>query len=358
MSVIDFEYLRVTTMTVVMPMRGVINLDMIFPLLEITRLDLPIPKRQTQKYKIPYCGIPGAILSVRHKGYTRGIIKSQSTKYFKNSITIDMATSEKNVNLKLSRNKIHMCGARSVGLAQEASDLIIRKIYDIQDNLDYMNSHPNETQAVITWLKAATRGSVVAYQQHYIKIPDQIPETVDYRVALFLIKQAPDFMMYDDYCTQLDWVTTLTAVIMKPLEIVEIQKVMVNYNYDLGFDINRWALAQRINGFNGFISRYNNTVDHSVTIELPYELGPNMKNPRRKNKVPCHIFIVYKSGLVTQSGPNEELMRDAYNQFNQTINQIRPLIIKLGESRPLRFKPVRNRLPLIQHEALTQQVTA
>jgi len=352
MSVVQFEYLKVTTMTVVMPLKGMVNLDMVYPLLKITRLDLPVPKRQTQKYKIPYYGIHGAILSARYKGATRGIIKSQTKSHFLNAITIDLSTSVKNVNLKLSKSKMQMCGVNSDKLALEAGQYIIDELYDIQDNIDYLNAHSEEAAKVTEWLKVATKSKQVEFPPgtmdedqtesiilHGIEIPEKIPDDLDTKIATFLIRQAPDFMVYEDYCLQLDWVLTIKQVISKPLEIIEVNKVMVNYNYDLGFNINRWHLSQLINGLNGFNARYENTVDHSVTIELPYELPTGMKVTRRKDKIPCHTFLVYKSGLVTQSGPNEELMKEAYYIFNNTINQIKDSIMKPGVIRKIKFTP-------------------
>lgn len=354
MSIMHFDSLKVTTMTVVIPLTGTINLDVVFPLLEITRFDLPPPKRQTQKYKIPYCGVSGTILSARYKGITRGIIKSQKKRSFLNAITIDISTSEKNVNLKLSKNKIHICGVKSIESAREAAQSIITKLYNVQDEMDYMNQYPDSTRSVVEWIKSTFKFNevelppgylgeeqVMSIRVHQIKIPENIPEYIDKRIALFLIKQAPDFVTYEDYCTHMDWVCTIKEVITKPIEILEINKVMVNYNYDLGFAINRWELAQKINSENGFISKYQNTVDHSVTIELPYIVPDGMKIVKRKDKVPCHTFLVYKSGLVTQSGPNEELMKQAYYLFNETINKIRSHISKPGGKRKIKFVPTR-----------------
>ena len=82
-----------------------------------------------------------------------------------------------------------------------------------------------------------------------------------------------------------------------------IAEAMVNYNYSLGFEVDRTRLNQFIDGQNGFISRYNNALANSVTIELPYDPPKGTAIKRRKNKVPHHTFLVYKSGSVTQSGP-------------------------------------------------------
>lgn len=353
MSMIDFEHLKVTTMTVVMPLKGEVNLDNVFPLLEITRLDLPPQKRQTQKYKIPYCNVQGAILSARYKGSTRGIIKSQNKKFFLNAITIDLSTSEKNVNVKLSKSKMQMCGATSVELAKEASDHVINKLYKIQNDIEYINNNPIIRDETIKWIKSVTKGQEILlppytrdeFQSesllvHYMQIPEEIPDHLDKKIALFFILQSPDFLIYEDYCLQLDWICTLKEVISKPLEVIDVVKVMVNFNYDLGFNIDRWKLKQYIDGLNGFTARYENMIDHSVTIELPYDSSDDSKVTRRKDKVPCHTFLVYKSGLVTQSGPNEELMCEAYYIFNDTINQLREKIMKPGVKRKLRYTPL------------------
>ena len=113
---------------------------------------------------------------------------------------------------------------------------------------------------------------------------------------------------------------------------------MVNYNYDLGFDIDRWKLYSHINGLNGFSARYENTTDHCVTIQLPYEIPDHLLDVIvKKNKTQKHSFLVYKSGLVTQSGPCEELSREAYNLFNSTIKTLRPYIMKPSLTRLIKY---------------------
>ena len=101
MSIIDFDCLKVTTMTVIVRMEGNVIIEKVFPLLNITRLDLPAPLRAIKKFKIPYCKVPGAILSAKYQNVTRGIVKSKDKKSFLNSITIDLCTSEKNINYQI-----------------------------------------------------------------------------------------------------------------------------------------------------------------------------------------------------------------------------------------------------------------
>lgn len=376
-------------MTLVIPLIGSINLDAAFGLLRITRIHLPQPKRQSQKYKIPHCTEPGAILSLRYKGDTRGIIRSTSSSHFKNSITIDIATKLKNVSIKLSSTKIQMCGASSVEQGIEGSNYIIKQLLEIQDMLDRIQENPERAKATADWIKENTKGPATSrfvnvtssdgkvehrietdhIVQHPFGVPlphlttvpntnsatiiypdqdltnapskhaHQYPENVDPQIADFLLRQIFDHIYYGDYCLELDWILSLKTVTTRPLEVQQVHKAMVNYNYDLGFSVRRYELVRQINGRNGFFARYNNSIEHNVTIELPYEVPEQHKAMRKKNKNPCHIFLVYMSGLVTQSGPGEELMRDAYYRFNETINSIRHLIFKDELPRTLKYKP-------------------
>lgn len=370
-----FESLKITTITLIISLSGYVFLDEAFALLPITRIELPPSKRVTQKFKIPHCKIPGSILSLRYNGYTKGIIRTVSKKAFKNSITCDISTREKNVSLKLSRTKMQMCGASSVEQGIEGANYIISHLNNIQEELNYMSSHPEKTSRTIIWLKEVVKGKEC---QRYLPEMDMSPssnenlsdsfidpvsknkdsvsdyllneneeilkkltEEIDERIVRFLLKYKDEFRFYSDFCAELDWISNVKTVISQPLQIEDVCTAMVNYNYDLGFDIKRYELVTRISGLNGFYARYNNSIEHNVTIELPYDVPEKHRTLRRKNKKPCHTFLVYKSGLVTQSGPGKELMRDAYYLFMTTILQIREYIIKPGIPRKLKYKRVK-----------------
>jgi hypothetical protein len=64
-----------------------------------------------------------------------------------------------------------------------------------------------------------------------------------------------------------------------------------------------------------------------VTIELPYV----MKDPskKKKSKKPCHTFLIYQSGLVTQSGPDEEMMKEAYLDFMRVYESVKEKVMKV-----------------------------
>lgn len=340
MSTIKFSDLNITTMTVVLQLSQHVNLDTVFPLFEITRVDLPPSKRKVKKSKLPFCDKPGAILSVRYNGVTRGIIRSGS---FLNSITVDISISrDKNISIKLSKNKIQMCGATSNEMIYIAANHLINHLSNIQSTLELLREDREKSREMVDWVVENTRGESFLYEERLltgIVPPPQYPEHFNPTIMDFLYVQAENFISHDDYQLQLNWILTLEDAISGPLEIVNLNKVMVNYNFHLGFNINRKNLADGMNGLYGFHARFDNSVDHSVTIELPYEPEEDSSGVRKKKKVFRHIFLVYKSGLVTQSGPNEILMEEAYNMFNDAIRSIRNYVERPGAIKGLKYRP-------------------
>src|SRR5437016_9378280 len=141
MSTTPFEDLKVTTMTLIIPFDGDVDIDTAFWFLPITHFTFNFPRRQTKKFKIPYSGIPGAILSMRYKNFVRGIIRSTSTKFFKHSITMDISTHKRNISLKLSRSKIQLCGATSIEDGLEAVNYVMTYLAEVKDTFEYMREH-------------------------------------------------------------------------------------------------------------------------------------------------------------------------------------------------------------------------
>lgn len=451
MTILNFDSLKVTTMTVITKIKGTVVIDMAFPLINITRLELKKRLRQTKKFKIPYCGVPGAILSAKFKGMTKGIIKTASNSFL-NSITLDVCTSKKNVNAKLSGNIIQMCGANSENLAIETAQHIIDHILDIQDDLDYVNENKETRDNVIEWIQNNTKGDeyIIDSDTHEIIIldegdtinedkyllsadgsfklkeievifngwhdgdtvtpekiilnknrepyiislpkgkkevavidynffivsdekqtgkyyfldnkdneiyffmksriktltvnslvipeqyPDNYPENLDEDIVNFYIKYAPDFAYHNVYCQFLESIKQIETVCSDDLAVESVKMAMINYSYSLGMSIDRKSLYNYINGLNGFTARYYNSADHAVTISLPYETDATVS---RKKKT-LHTFMVHKSGIVTQSGPNIKLMRGAYYRFMSTIMQIRSKIIRPERAFNLKYTPV------------------
>ena len=160
MSITNFENIKVTTMTAIVDLEGSAVIEAIFPLLPITRLELKDTGKMTKKFKIPWPGkeYAGCIFSAKYAGSTRGIIKTSSTKSFRNSVAIDICTTVKNVSAKLVKNKIHMCGPNSGALAIETAQHIVDHILIIQKEVDYISSHLIDRDETVKWLIRETKG--------------------------------------------------------------------------------------------------------------------------------------------------------------------------------------------------------
>lgn len=344
MNITAYEKLSVTTMTLVMTLSNGVNTEAAFQLLPITRIAIH-QTRESSKCKLPHCEIPGSILSMRYRGNVRGVIRSKSDP-FKNAVTIDISTSRKNISLKLSSFSIQMCGASSREDGIEAANHVISHLCNIQSVLNKIQDNPDGTREAIDWVKIITRGEIIEKplweEKQFINVALRIyrplsdhsiikpmitiPENLDKDITLFILSLCDDFIYHSDMCRKLDFIPNIHTIIDEPLQLKNVDEAMVNYNYSLGFEVDRARLNQFIDGQNGFISRYNNALATSVTIELPYEPPAGTSIKRRKNKIPHHTFLVYRSGSVTQSGPGGRLMEDAYYLFMNTIVQLQPYI--------------------------------
>ncbi len=355
MSHPNFEDCRLTTMTLVITLIGSVNLEEAFALLPITHLDIDPPKRQKKKFELPNCQIPGAILSMRYREDTRGIVRSTNSKYFKNSITIDLSTKIKNVSIKLSKTKIQMCGASSEEVGRLGAQHLIDHLLQIQDEIDYINANKEVAKKTVEWLANCTKGKPIdrpvyreekttiigddgmEYEQtrqvfsHNEKefkpvVPEKIDQAPDARIAQFLIKKIAEFEYHSYFCNEIEWIINIEKVASKDLAINKINKAMVNYNYNVGFKVDRYKLCELMRGRNGFFASYDNCVEHCVKIKLPYQPKDDEDKVRKKSKVPCHCFLVYRSGVVTQTGPGDEEMKRAYEKFWDNIAEIKDSI--------------------------------
>ena len=294
--IIPFEKHKVTTMTLVIPLTGTINLDLAYALLPITPIELPPNYRRSQKSRLPHCSIPGSIISIRYKECTRGVQRSKNSNFFKNSITLDISAKDKNLSMKISRSNIHMCGASSETQAREGVSYILNYLLDIQDKLDNIKNKGDHITPTITWLKKATKGKFTPHStrctdgmriisDYLVKTPTKpYPQDVDVEIADFILRQINDFTYHSDFCQDIDILLNASALITKPLAIDKVHKVMVNFKYNLGFKVDRFELAKAISGVNGFYAQYDNSMEYNVTITLPYKLPEEQKTLRKKIK--------------------------------------------------------------------------
>jgi len=335
-----FEMLKITTMTLVISLSGKINIANLFALLPITSIDIPAKKKDLKKSKLPHHNVPGSILSMRYDGNTRGVSRGAGQS-FKNAVTIDMSISAKNLSLKVSNSKIQMCGASSVEQAQEGCELLIKQIVEANDEIKYIRENHEKTKEIVSLLLENCQGPSLQNDDSSKSVEDTDSEekfmlvlpsdevvshllSIDEKILSFLLGFAWEFSSYNDFVKFLEWIQTADVVSSDDIAIEKINKAMVNYNYALGYEIDRYKLFEHMNGRSGFVAQYDNAVDCHVSIHLPLKEAPTQ---RRGSKIPQISFMVYRSGRVTLSSNGGPSTKDAYELFMSTVNDIKEHIV-------------------------------
>jgi len=340
----EFKDLKITTMTLIVNLSGMVDIRSAFHLLPITKLNFK-KHRESKKYKLPL-STPGSILSVRFKENDKELVRGiviNNKKSFKNSITLDISTKTKNISMKVSREKIQICGAPSETVGTEAAIYIINHLKNIKNCVNYINKNTNNYNECIEWLKINAKGNVaekIVYERVKCKnlilnIQDTIidykinvktyPDYLDDNIMKFLYSYAVDLFYYSDFINKISNIRKFTTIFQEQLNIDKINEVMVNYNYKLGYKVNRLKLNELIDGMNGLYSHYDSDLGHCVTVQLPYE--PIEKSYKKKKSTPCITFLIYHSGSITMSGANYKIMENAYNTFMKTIDEIKEKIM-------------------------------
>jgi hypothetical protein len=158
---------KVTTMTIIAPFKGEIYLPSIFNLLTVSPVVmLPSKSNRLTKPKIPVHPVAGSIVSLRYNGTYRGVWGPS----FKNAIMIDMSISgEKNINVKLSKGKMHICGPVNDKQAMDAANFLSNYLTNIQKVLDYLYENPSVIKECSEWIENNCQGPEKTFPVHVLE---------------------------------------------------------------------------------------------------------------------------------------------------------------------------------------------
>ena len=297
-----------------------------------------------------------------------------------------------NSKTRTSGSKMQMCGAKSLAQGMEGATEILKKIEKIQTILNRVESNPEMKRKCLDHLKeavvetneplwkykpsssifipppvlevvqddlqwklctlAATKQSlddmVKEYTSRFAEVKnmsawlrdslcilrnlkynepsEEEKKELDLEYIDFFLQEYEEIHSLDKFVEKMDFISNIGELYEGDLHISEVSKAMVNFNYSLGGPIDRFQLMKNFHGKGDFYAHFHNSTEHYVTVELPYVV----KDPSRKkkSKKPCHTFLIYQSGLVTQSGPDEEMMKEAYLEFMFVFDDIKDLVLK------------------------------
>jgi hypothetical protein len=235
----------------------------------------------------------GDIVLVKFRDYKKGIVSS-GKRPFRNSITLSIVFEKKLISVKIFRNKFQICGINSDKLINFSIQQVLHHIRNIHNlklekniyTLSFLNNFP-EKQNIFHKMR---------------EMKNIISGQLDYKV----------------------------------------KKVMVNFKYDLQYNISKTNITKILNDilisqrdktqetrnkYNFFVI-YQNTVDFNVYILCKDNKGEFL----------CYL-IVYKSGLITQSGRDQSKMAEVLQEFLEIIEKNKKQIF-LNTKRKIMYKAI------------------
>nr|QBK91147.1 MAG: hypothetical protein LCPAC202_01210 [Pithovirus LCPAC202] len=351
------DSLTISTMTAVVILDGMVDYIKAFPLLRITR-----PNDQQELHLIRAGNIQLAadqkarVIYAKYKKNIRGIISRKTVKSkkpnstFANSVTISLkldisgltkkqvgsiTDGTKDINLKLSSEKIQMCGSKSRKMSMVAAQHVVDNLIEVETLLRWIDQNTEHAKVTACWVLSVVRGGIyldlnnpgtIGVRNKKLcqnEIPD-IPKNIYSPLAKYLISSAWDFSEYTLFKKNVEWILTVKHIIrptesdniyLRPSKVIT---AMVNFNYPLGFKVRRMALCKIIEKLRpGCRARYNNQYDSHVRIYYP------CLSEEHPDKVKYSTLIVYSTGHVTQSGPNPEIGYRVHRAFMKLANKIR-----------------------------------
>jgi len=393
-----FENLKISTITGIVQINNHINLEGAYCWLQMPTYAWQHGANHRIKSDIPWPGVTGSISSIRGGELTRGY--QRASRPMKNSITLYLATLEKNVSIKVGPQKLHITGGKSRKEIILATQLLLRQLVQAEDNFRHCQRNPQQWAKAISWFLQAIKGPTItrvksvptnsnthgqrgeetspilegpADELHteinHIDIatlqesldelhieenggdPDQIARPItmnmqdsqvvpilvapsaelqlDQRMVEILSPLAREFQYFSDIYRHLELMNMCVEVVSSnvtptnPLLYTDLQLGMTNYNYHIGFNVDRLSLASYMEE-QGFIPDYNNATDVGMKFLLPFQTEDTVIVHRKKKTK--HTFILYRSGQITQSSPNPELAEIAYNKFMKVVSSAYPYV--------------------------------
>jgi len=306
---------------------------------------------------------------------------------FKNAVTMDIVTSVKNINLKLSTSKIQMCGSTSDEMVIEAIDYLIILINEVCDFVEYMRSKPQKSLKTIGVLRLQSKGPVetifkpnlnsgghgdiIMTRFESINIPTGPWNQIDPKIYAILGPKIAEAKFHGyQYCYIehiFDIVENLInnpdiKVTEKSLTYKEVARSMVNYNYGLGFYVLNFRLQRNLSNlfnscdfYKGCISTYQNDSTRRVKISAPFDVPEEYVNKiwRNAKTKKEHTFTITTKGPVTQSGPHEDLMAEIYYKVIGAIISLRPKVEDLV-SEDVKRKKIREMIQAADHDDMVE----
>lgn len=249
---------------------------------------------------------------VSHLAY-RGIVRSSQQevkkRFFKNAIISNIDTPKRMV-IHISRQSLHLCGIKKMEEVNNICSCLFAILAETKNCLA-------EWRSLSTSLLERLQTGLIRTQDHWF-IPNLVELGCSTKLADYLLSFLIEYNNKDDYLNQLSWLATDPPLTAGKMVIETVRPVMVNYNYRLDVNIDRYQFYLRVledRDKHGFIVTFFNITDYSVQLMLA-------RQPEDQPRY--HKFNIYGSGKIAQHGPGGQESKEAFLRLMWLLCQYYP----------------------------------
>lgn len=356
----------VTTITLIIQIEGFFNTGLVYGLLPISKVELT-PKNKRKKTRVRASEVvkdaeEGSIVSVRYLREVRGLRRSAQSPAFLNSITIDVFIEGRIVSVKLSCDLVQLCGATSRGQGAHAVEYLLAMIAQIQKLVAWKNA--NKESADVAFDRVArdaqkwfgdgadksslpASGPAIAYSPEQpasvasnsppwgAAATDLVPKTWAEWSSIKMLSREPDAQLlyeflscryeqlasFEVFVQDLDWFRKLSFVADSELAIMQVGQTpavdvsMLNRKFVLGRRIDLFDFKCYIHQRKDckFFAHYDAACEKFLIVECKGTVP--FGNFHRRSDTYFHTFMVYPSGVITQSGLGDDEMEQVSRDF-------------------------------------------
>lgn len=223
----------------------------------------------------------------------RGRFSSNNTRnVFLNTISTILRRGNRNISVKIFCSSIHVSGASSFDDVKSIAEMIVRKIHKIRRFLELVaRDKDHEVRSTL--------------DHHH---EDGWKGELRRR-----LKKHLDLFDEEVRSQQLDWIYSLKASIPEDFGIASYRKIMVNYNFNIGFRVHHQRLFRALRDVDNVFVYYDRCIHSASTIKIVDDDD-------------IFTFIIKDNGNVTQSGPSERRSRRVRRRFLDLLESIKEKI--------------------------------
>lgn len=327
-----FNELKITTITNVTLLMGMV--------MDMTRLYHSLPCMPYNQYTKGKNFTHGVITSVRMEDKYRG----EPGGCFPNSLMINIWGSTgkvdasgqqicSKVSAKITQVKIQMCGVASYEMGLEISHEIVKQINETLDLLITIRSKPLEYSSIRQWVSVHGKGHPCNNSHSNLPMKHLVnwenlrsPPAECMELYQSILPHVYDNMFYEDLVNILNYHSSADpGKIADYLQVRKIGLSMTNYNYMLGFKIDRQILYEYLKASKMNVV-YNNTKVSYVLVRMASRIPNGDSVIRRVEQNGRQTFMIQESGRIMHSGPETVQMATCYYKLMGMIATIRDQI--------------------------------